>query len=87
MARFMKRIQVLLTEEQYRDLEDIASKEGRKLGTMVREAVEEYHIKKKRNREIAEAVDRLLALPPTPVPETWEELEEEIARGRAMEDR
>ena len=84
MARFMKKIQVLLTEEQYRGLEDMASKDGRKLGAMVREAVEEYHIKKKREREIQEAADRILSMPSVPVPETWEEMEEELARLHAV---
>jgi hypothetical protein len=84
MPKYKRKIQVLLTEEQFKGLEEIASKEGRKLGTLVREAVAEYHLKKKRKREIAEAVERLLALPPTPVPETWEELEEELSRLHAV---
>jgi AbrB family looped-hinge helix DNA binding protein len=33
-----------------------------------------------KKREIAEAVDRLLSLPPTPVPESWEKFEEDLAR-------
>ncbi len=84
MPKYQRKIQVLLTEDQFKNLEDVASHEGKKLGTLVREAVEEYHLKKKRQREIAEAVDRLLALPPTPVPETWEEMEEELSRLHAV---
>ncbi len=80
MPRYRKKIQVLLTEKQYEDLEEIASRQKKKLGTLVREAIEEYHLKKKKHREIAEAADRLLSLPPAPVPDTWEEFEEELAR-------
>ena len=46
----------------------------------MREAIEEYHLKKKREREITEAADRLLSLPPMPVPENWEEFEAELGR-------
>lgn len=80
MSKYRKKIQVLLTEMQYKDLEEIASDRKKKLGTLVREAIEEYYLKKKKEREIAEAVDRLLSLPPVPVPETWDEFEEELAR-------
>ncbi|MGB9628156.1 MAG: hypothetical protein ACPL6D_05810 [Thermodesulfobacteriota bacterium] len=77
MAKYLKKIQVLLTEKQYNDLEEIASKQGKKLGTLVREAIEEYHLKKKKEQEIAEAVDRLLSLPEVPVPEDYQEWEKE----------
>ena len=56
MPKYLKKVQVLLTETQYKDLEEIASQRKRKLGTLVREAIEEYHLKKKKEREIAEAV-------------------------------
>jgi len=79
MPTYSKKIQVLLTEQQYKALEEISSQRKKKLGFLVREAVEEYHLKKKRKREIAEAVDRLLSLPEVPVPETWEEFEKELA--------
>lgn len=77
MPKFSKKIQVLLTEKQYKDLEEIASQQKKKLGTLVREAIEEYHLKKKKEREIAEAVDRLLSLPEVPVPEDYQEWEKE----------
>lgn len=79
MPKYSKRVQVLLTEQQYKTLEEIASQRKKKVGSLVREAVEEYHLKKKKKREIAEAADRLLSLPPVPVPETWEEFEKELA--------
>lgn len=60
MPKYVKKVQVLLTEKQYKDLEEIASRQKKKLGTLVREAIEEYHLKKKKEREISEAVNRLL---------------------------
>jgi hypothetical protein len=77
MPKYAKKIQVLLTEKQYKELGEIASEQQKKLGTLVREAIEEYHLKKKKEREIAEAVDRLLSLPEVSVPEDYQEWEKE----------
>jgi len=71
---------VLLTEQQLKELGAIASRDHKKLGTLVREAIEEYHLKKNKQRKIADAVDRLLSLPEVPAPENWEEFEKELAR-------
>ena len=84
MPKYFKKVQVLLTENQYNGLEEIASQRKKKLGTLVREAVEEYHIKKKKEREIAEAADRILSLPEVPIPEDWEEFEKELARAHGF---
>ncbi len=77
MPTYSKKIQVLLTEQQYKALEEISSQRKKKLGFLVREAVEEYHLKKKKDHEIAEAVDRLLSLPEVPVPEDYQKWEAE----------
>ncbi|OGP93894.1 MAG: hypothetical protein A2157_11640 [Deltaproteobacteria bacterium RBG_16_47_11] len=77
MPKYLKKVQVLLTETQYKDLEEIASRKKMKLGTLVREAIEEYHLKKKKEQEIAEAVDQLLSLPEVPAPENYQEWEKE----------
>ncbi len=82
MPRYLKKVQVLLTEAQYRDLEEIAAKQQKKLGTLVREAVVEYHIKKKKQREIAEAADRILSMPEVPAPEDWEKWEKEYLESK-----
>ena len=82
MAKYLKKIQVLLTEQQLKDLEEIASKNHKKLGTLVREAIEEYHLKKKKQQEIAEAVDRLLSLPEIPAPEDYQKWEAEYLEGK-----
>ena len=77
MPKYQKKVQVLLTDRQFKDLEELASKRKKKLGYLVREAVEEYHLKKKKDHEIAEAVDRLLSLPEVPVPEDYQKWEAE----------
>jgi len=82
MAKYSKKVQVLLTEQQFKDLEEIASKNHKKLGTLVREAIEEYHLKKKKQQEIAEAVDRLLSLPEVPAPEDYQKWEAEYLAGK-----
>jgi metal-responsive CopG/Arc/MetJ family transcriptional regulator len=86
MARYLKKVQVLLTEQQLKDLEEIAKKNHKKLGTLVREAIEEYHLKKKKQQDIVEGVDRLLSLPEVPAPENWEDFEKELARIHAFHE-
>jgi len=82
MAKYLKKVQVLLTEQQFKDLEEIASKNHKKLGALVREAIEEYHLKNKKQREIAEAVDRLLSLPEVPAPDDYQKWEAEYLAGK-----
>ena len=82
MAKYLKKVQVLLTEQQLKDLKEIASKNHKKLGALVREAIEEYHLKTKKKLEIAEAVDRLLSLPEVPAPEDYQKWEAEYLEGK-----
>ena len=82
MPKYQKKIQVLLTEEQFRDLSDIAAQQNKKLGALVREAIEEYHLKKANQRRIAHAVDRILSLPQLPVPKNDQEWEAEYQKGK-----
>jgi metal-responsive CopG/Arc/MetJ family transcriptional regulator len=86
VAKYLKKVQVLLTDQQLKDLEEIASKNHKKLSTLVREAIEEYHLKKKKQQDIAEAVDRLLSLPEVPAPENWEEFEKELAKAHGFHE-
>jgi hypothetical protein len=81
MRKLSKKIQVLLTDSQYKALEEISAQRKKKIGFLVREAIEEYHLKAKKKKEIAEAVDRLLSLPEVPVPEDYQEWEKEY-QGR-----
>ncbi len=64
------------------ELEEIASRSHKKLGTLVREAIEEYHLKKNKQQKIAEAVDRLLSLPEVPAPEDYQKWEAEYLEGK-----
>ncbi len=82
MAKYLKKVQVLLTEQQLKDLEEIAKKNHKKLGTLVREAIEEYYLKKNKQEKIAEAVDRLLSLPEVPAPEDYQKWEAEYLEGK-----
>jgi predicted DNA-binding protein len=84
MARFAKKVQVLLTDEQYQELEELAYQQGKKIGSLVREAIEEHHLRKKREQEIAAAADRILSFPSFTMPESWDELEEELGRLHGM---
>jgi len=82
MAKYSKKVQVLLTEQQLKGLEEIAQKDHKKLGTLVREAIEEYHLKKNKQEKVAEAVDRLLSLPEVPVPEDDQKWEAEYLKRK-----
>jgi len=82
MAKYLKKVQVLLTDQQFKDLEKIASENHKKLGTLVREAIEEYYLKKKKQQKIAEAVDQLLSLPEVPAPEDYQKWEAEYLEGK-----
>lgn len=86
MAKYSKKVQVLLTDRQLKELEEIASRNHKKLGTLVREAIEEYHLKKNKQHKIAEAVDRLLSLPEVSAPENWEEFEKQLARTHGFHE-
>ena len=82
MPKYSKKIQMLVTDDQYRELENIAAQRHTKLGTLVREAVVEYHLKKNKRRRIAEAVDRLLSFPEVEAPQDYQKWEEEYLRGK-----
>jgi metal-responsive CopG/Arc/MetJ family transcriptional regulator len=82
MPKYLKKIQVLLTEEQFKELDDIAARQKKKLGALVREAIEEHHLKKNKQHQIAEAVDRLLSLPEVSAPEDYQQWEAEYLKGK-----
>lgn len=82
MPKYQKKIQVLLTEEQFRDLVEIAAQKKKKLGTLVREAIEECHLKQVNQRRISNAVDRLLSLPESPATKNYQEWETEYQKNK-----
>jgi hypothetical protein len=82
MQKYNKKIQVLLTEEQFQDLTEIADQRKKKLGVMVREAIEEYYLKKASQQRVSKAVDNLLELPEIPVPENYQDWEEQYQKDK-----
>lgn len=77
---YTKKAQVLFTEKQFADLTKIASKLNKKMGAIIRDAVEEVYLKKQRKKEIANAVDRLLSMPETPSPKNYQQWEKEYSK-------
>jgi hypothetical protein len=67
-------------------LDKIAAQQQKKIGARVREAIEEYYLKKAKQGRIAEAADRLLSLPEVPAPEDWEQFEKEHAREHGFHE-
>jgi hypothetical protein len=72
-----ERTQVLLTPAQRARLERIAAREGRSLGSVIRDAVDAYTLPRARPRE--EALRSLLSLE-APV-DDWPRMKAEIERG------
>ena len=75
MPRYQRKAQVLFTEDQYARLEEVAKREEKKLGTLLRDAAVQVHLRQARAREKAQAVRELLALAAVPAPDDYEEWE------------
>ena len=83
MSRYTRKVEVRLTEEQYRDLVDIAAKEHKKIGVVVREALEQTCLAAHQRERIRRAATELLELAKTAdavPPEDYHEWEEEYSR-------
>lgn len=81
--KYTQRVQVLFTEKQYKTLEELAATSHKKLGTLIREAVEEIYLKEEKKRKVKDAVDSLLKLAdesPAPPPDSWEKWEKEYSK-------
>lgn len=76
MATYTKRVQAVLTEEQYRTLTELAAQQGRPLSVLVREAIEHVYFEQAERERRQAALARLLALQ-APVAD-WEQMEDEI---------
>jgi hypothetical protein len=82
MAERMHRTQFLLPVDEYRRLSRIAREKRRSFGSLVREALaNQYPERTERSVESRLAAVREITEMQLPVPETWEELEESIARA------
>jgi hypothetical protein len=83
MSRYTKKVQVLLTEEQYRELVDIAAREHKKIGVVVREALEQTCLADQQRERIRQAAAELLELAKTAdtvPPKDYHDWEEEYSR-------
>lgn len=77
MHMFSERTQVLLSVEQRRRLERMAVREGRSVGSVIREAIESYTTAGPRSR--AEAAEAIIAMD-LPVGD-WDHMKAEIIAG------
>jgi predicted DNA-binding protein len=77
MSRKTRKVQVTLPEEEFERLESIARSQGRKLAAVVRESVIKYCLEPESRRIKQEALEELLAVPPTPVPESYQTWKQE----------
>jgi hypothetical protein len=75
MARYTRRAQVLLTEDQYRSLQTLAEAKDKPVGTLLREAAVEVYFREQKRGQKARAARVLLSLPATDVPEDYQEWE------------
>jgi len=79
MAVYTKRVQTVLTVEQYKKLSDLAEKKDQPISVLVRDAVDEVYFQQIKQQQRREALKRLLALG-APVAD-WEQMESEIIQG------
>jgi len=79
MAQYTKRVQAVLTDEQYEMLSDLADETGKPVSQLVREAVEKVYLQKASEERRQAALEKLLSLD-APVAD-WQEMEDEIIRG------
>jgi hypothetical protein len=82
MPKYTRKVQVLFTEEQYRDLLEIAEQAHKPLGTLLREAAEQVYLQKKRAHDKKQAVKELLSLKETKVPEDYEVWERQYMEAK-----
>lgn len=83
MSRYTKKVQVLLTEEQYRELSTPAAQEHKKIGVIVRKALEQTCLADQQHQRIRQAATKLLELAKTAdatPPGDYHEWEEEYSR-------
>lgn len=87
MPKYTRKAQVLFTESQYQGLLTIAEAEQRPLGSLLRDAAEQVYLSEQRRHEKSKAVQALLALEPTEVPENYNDWENQYLEERFDGDR
>ncbi len=79
MPVYTKRVQTVLTDEQYELLRQISKERGQPLSALIREAIEAACFRKVMQERRRSALQKLLSLD-APVAD-WEQMEEEITQG------
>ena len=79
MGIYTKRVQAVLTEEQYKLLQDLAQEQGKSLSVLIREAVELEYFQKSLLKQRRQALKHLLSMA-APVSD-WRQIESEINQG------
>lgn len=83
MGTYVRRVQAVLTEEEYRDLCSLAEETRKPVSVLVREAVEQVYFQPAALERRQRALESLFSLN-APVSD-WPEIEQEIIRG-ALEE-
>lgn len=79
MGTYVKRVQTVLTEDEYRELSRISEQTHKPLSVLIREAVDEVYFEQVARERRRAALKSLLSLR-SPVSD-WPEMEQEIIRG------
>lgn len=79
MAIYTKRVQTVLSDEEYVRLTRLSADLGKPLSTLIREAIERVYFEEEDRERRRNALVSLLSLE-APVAD-WEQMEEEIIRG------
>ncbi|HRC85963.1 MAG TPA: hypothetical protein PK413_10175 [Thermoanaerobaculia bacterium] len=82
MPQLARKAQVLFSEEQYRQLAEIADRAKQPLSKLLRRAAEVVYLEPARRQAKRDALERLFSLPPAEAPEDYSEWE-----GQYLEDR
>ncbi len=79
MATYIKRVQTVLSEDQYQTLIQLSEESGKPVSALIREAVERVYFEQVDLQRRRAALEELLALE-APVND-WDQIEEEIIKG------
>jgi len=79
MAVYTRRVQSVLTQEQYEALLELSQSTGKPLSELIREAVEKTYLEQQDRNRRQSALARLISLE-APVSD-WPDMEKEIIQG------
>ncbi len=66
-----RKVQITLEQDEFDNLVLISRREGKKLAAVVRESIRKYSLLPEKERTRRTALEELLSLPPTPVPQSY----------------